>query len=213
MLVTRALIAIYRNEAGNPRRSGKMWKPLIVKRSTSAANKLHAAQVSVTLVPRAKEASMAGRTGLPKSVLGLATGVVCWPRSGSPYRLHPPRTRRPEGRRHSTRQRTARGTPGSWAPTARSGPRTSRRSRWARRSSTSRWLSSTGLHSDIVIYVKRGSVATGHCRLPSTTGDGLCTISDGTGTLDGFQLRVRVTADSSLPKHWHWDGTYSFNRG
>ena len=53
-----------------------MWKPLITKRSTSAANKLRAAQMSVTLVPRAKEASMAGRTGLPKSVLGLAAGVV-----------------------------------------------------------------------------------------------------------------------------------------
>ena len=53
-----------------------MWKPLIAKRSSSAANKLRAAQTSVTLVPRAEEASMAGRTGLPKSVLGLAAGVV-----------------------------------------------------------------------------------------------------------------------------------------
>ena len=53
-----------------------MWKPLIAKRSTSAANKLRAAQMPVTLVPRAKEASMAGRTGLPKSVLGLVAGVV-----------------------------------------------------------------------------------------------------------------------------------------
>jgi hypothetical protein len=69
------------------------------------------------------------------------------------------------------------------------------------------------LDSDIVIYVKQGSVATGHCYLRNATGTGLCTISDGTGTLDGFQLRVRVSADSSLPKLWHWDGTYSFNRG
>jgi hypothetical protein len=71
----------------------------------------------------------------------------------------------------------------------------------------------TALDSDTVIYVKRGSVATGHCFLRSATGVGLCTISDGTGTLAGFRLRVRVRASSSIPKLFHWDGTYSFNRG
>jgi hypothetical protein len=71
----------------------------------------------------------------------------------------------------------------------------------------------TALDSDTVIYVKRGSVATGHCLLRFATGAGLCTISDGTGTLAGFRLRVRVTASSSIPKLWHWDGTYSFSRG
>ena len=73
--------------------------------------------------------------------------------------------------------------------------------------------SKTALDSDTVIYVSRGSVATGHCFLPSATGVGLCTTSDGTGTLTGFRMRVRVTADSKIPKLWHWDGTYSFNRG
>jgi len=71
----------------------------------------------------------------------------------------------------------------------------------------------TALDSDTVIYVKRGSVATGHCLLRFATGVGLCTISDGTGTLAGLNLRVRVTASSSIPKLWHWDGTYSFNQG
>jgi hypothetical protein len=71
----------------------------------------------------------------------------------------------------------------------------------------------TALDSDTVIYVKRGSVATGHCLLRHATGVGLCTFSDGTGTLDGFRLRVRVRASSSIPKLFHWDGTYSFNRG
>ena len=71
----------------------------------------------------------------------------------------------------------------------------------------------TALDSDTVIYVKRGSVATGHCLLRFATGAGLCTISDGTGTLAGFRLRVRVRASSSIPKLFHWDGTYSFNRG
>jgi hypothetical protein len=71
----------------------------------------------------------------------------------------------------------------------------------------------TAMDSDIVIYVKQGSVATGHCLLRFATGVGLCTISDGTGTLDGFRFRVRVSASSSIPKLWHLDGTYSFNRG
>jgi hypothetical protein len=71
----------------------------------------------------------------------------------------------------------------------------------------------TALDSDTLIYVKRGSAATGHCLLRFATNDGLCTISDGTGTLAGFRLRVRVRASSSIPRLWHWDGTYSFNRG
>ena len=71
----------------------------------------------------------------------------------------------------------------------------------------------TALDSDIVIYVGPGTVATGHCLLRFATGVGLCTISDGTGTLAGFHARVRVKADSSIPKLWHWDGTYGFNQG
>jgi hypothetical protein len=70
----------------------------------------------------------------------------------------------------------------------------------------------TALDSDIAIFVKRGSVATGHCLLRFATGVGLCTVSNGTGTLAGFHARVRVTADSSTPKLWHWDGTYSFSQ-
>ena len=70
----------------------------------------------------------------------------------------------------------------------------------------------TALDSDTVIYVGRGSVATGHCFLRHATGVGLCTMSDGTGTLAGFRLRVRVTADASIPGLYHWDGTYSFSR-
>ncbi len=69
------------------------------------------------------------------------------------------------------------------------------------------------LDSDIVIYVKHGTAATGHCLLHLASGIGLCTISDGTGTLAGFHLRVRVTADTSTQNLWHWDGTYSFGKG
>lgn len=71
----------------------------------------------------------------------------------------------------------------------------------------------TALDSDTVLYAGRGSVATGHCLLRFKTGVGLCTISDGTGTLAGFRARVRVTADSSIANLWHWDGTYSFGNG
>ena len=71
----------------------------------------------------------------------------------------------------------------------------------------------TALDSDTVIYVKQGTVATGHCFLRHATGAGLCTMSDGTGTLAGFRFRVRVKADASVPGLFHWDGTYSFNRG
>ena len=73
--------------------------------------------------------------------------------------------------------------------------------------------SPTTLDSDIVIYVKHGTAATGHCLLHLASGIGLCTISDGTGTLAGFHLRVRVTADTSIQNLWHWDGTYSFGKG
>ena len=52
-----------RMKRGTPRRRGKMWKPLIAQRSSSAANKLHVAQTSVTLAPGVEEASMAGRAG------------------------------------------------------------------------------------------------------------------------------------------------------
>jgi hypothetical protein len=71
----------------------------------------------------------------------------------------------------------------------------------------------TALDSDAAIYAGPGNVATGHCLLRFKTGVGLCTMSDGTGTLAGFRARVRVRADSSIANLWHWDGTYSFSQG
>jgi hypothetical protein len=70
----------------------------------------------------------------------------------------------------------------------------------------------TALDSDVAIYVRRGTVATGHCLLHFATGVGLCTISDGTGALAGFHARVRVKADPSIPSLWQMDGTYGFRR-
>ena len=70
----------------------------------------------------------------------------------------------------------------------------------------------TVLNSDTAIYAGAGNIAAGHCLLRFATGVGLCTFSDGTGTLGGFHARVRVTADKSIPSLWHWDGTYSFKQ-
>ena len=199
---------------GNPRRYRTDVEAAHREEIQLGGDKLRAAQTSVTLVPRAKEASMAGRTGLPKGVLGLATGVVLLAALGfSVSAASSQESGCPEARRHSTRRRTARGSRASPAPSARSGPRTSRRSRWARRSSTSRRPVRPRWTATSAIYAGRGTVATGHCLLRFATGVGLCTISDGTGTLAGFHVRVRVTADSSIPNLWHWDGTYSFDKG
>jgi hypothetical protein len=73
--------------------------------------------------------------------------------------------------------------------------------------------SATTLDSDIFIYVGHGTAATGHCLLHLASGIGLCTISDGTGALAGFHLRVRVSADKSIQNLWHWDGMYGFGKG
>lgn len=190
-----------------------MWKPLITKRSSSAANKQRAAQTSVTLTPGVEEASMASRMGLPKSSLGLVAGAVLLVALGF------------SGSAASSTNQALRGTKAFHATKDCSGMTGLVGAFCTFRSSNVKALKvgskifyvqkagQTGLDSDTIIYVKRGSVATGHCFLPAATGVGLCTISDGTGTLAGFRLRVRVTPSSSIPKLWHWDGTYSFNRG
>jgi hypothetical protein len=190
-----------------------MLSPLLGKRSTSAATKLGVAQISGTAYPRAKEASMARRTGLPKSVLGLATGVALLAALGF------------SGTAASSESQALRGAKAFHATKDCSGFTGLVGAYCTIRSSNVKALkvgskifyfqvaSKTALDSDTVIYVNRGSVATGHCLLRFATGVGLCTISDGTGKLAGFHLRVRVTADASIPELWHWDGTYSFSQG
>ena len=190
-----------------------MLKPLLGKRSTSAATKLRAAQVSVAPVLRAKEASMAGGKGLPKSVLGLATGVgllaalVFSVSAGSSQN----QALRVTKAFHATKDCSGfTGLVGAYCTVRSSNVKA------LKVGSKIFYVQASGrtsLDSDTIIYVKRGSVATGHCFLRSATGTGLCTISDGTGTLAGFRLRVRVRASRSIPKLFHWDGTYSFSRG
>lgn len=188
-----------------------MLRPLLRNRSTSAATKLGVAQISGTAVPRAKEASMAGRTGLPKSVLGLATAVALLAALGFSVTAASSQNQAPTKAFHATKDCSGfTGLVGAYCTIRSSNVKALK---VGSKIFYVQVAGKTALDSDTVIYVKRGSVATGHCLLRFATGVGLCTISDGTGTLAGFRLRVRVTASSSIPKLWHWDGTYSFNRG
>jgi hypothetical protein len=67
------------------------------------------------------------------------------------------------------------------------------------------------LDSNIVIDAGNGNRAVGRCTLDLATGLGLCTISDGTGELAGFEARVAVTCPGG--PDCDWDGTYGINPG
>src|SRR4029077_6337853 len=159
----------------------KMWKPLIAKRPSSAANKQRAAQTSVRLDPGVEEAPMAGRIGLPKSVLGLVTGAVLLVVLGSSVSAASSKNRALRGTQpfHGTKDCSgATGLAGGFC--------TFRSSNVKAITVGSKIFylqaaSKTALDSDIAIFVKRGSVATGHCLLRFATGVGLCTVSNGTG--------------------------------
>jgi hypothetical protein len=67
----------------------------------------------------------------------------------------------------------------------------------------------TSLDSDVILYAGHGNTATGHCALDFATGLGQCTLSGGTGTLDGIRARVAVSYLGG--DDWAWDGTYRFS--
>ena len=156
---------------------------------------------------------MAGRTGLPKSVLGLVTGVVLLAAFGFSVSAASSQNQAPRGTKafHGTKDCSGfTGLVGAFCTFRSSNVKAVK---VGSRIFYFQVAGKTALDSDIVVYVGPGTVATGHCLLRFATGVGLCTISDGTGKLAGFQARLRVTADSSIPKLWHWDGTYSFSQG
>lgn len=156
---------------------------------------------------------MAGHTVLSKSVLGLATAVALLAAVGFSVTAASSQNQAPRGTKafHATKDCSGfTGLVGAYCTIRSSNVKALK---VGSKIFYFQVASKTALDSDTVIYVNRGSVATGHCLLRFATGVGLCTISDGTGTLAGFHLRVRVTASSSIPKLWHWDGTYSFSRG
>ena len=156
---------------------------------------------------------MSGRAGLPKSVLGLATGVVLlavlwFSASAASSQNQDPRQAKPF---HLTKECSGFSGEAGWYCTIRSA-----NVKAIKVGSMIFYFqpdTKTGTDSDMVIYVDRGTVATGHCDVASATGRGLCTISDGTGALAGFHLRVRVSPHSTVPNLWRWDGTYGFSRG
>jgi hypothetical protein len=69
------------------------------------------------------------------------------------------------------------------------------------------------LDSNVVLDAGYGNRALGRCTVDLATGLGLCTFSDGTGSLAGFQARVDVTPPGFEGDDWHWRGTYAFSRG
>ena len=142
---------------------------------------------------------MGGRARLPKSVLGLAVAVVLL--AALTFSVSAA----------SSRNQTLRGTKPLHVTKDCSGSKGD-----VGGFCTIFYLQASGkneLNSDTAIYAGPGNIAAGHCLLHFATGLGLCTISDGTGTLAGFHARVRVTHDSSIPDLYHWDGTYSFSNG
>ena len=66
-----------------------------------------------------------------------------------------------------------------------------------------------GMDSNVVLYVGIGDWAVGRCTIDGSTGNGLCTFSDGIGKFAGFSARVNVTYLGGV--NYAWDGTYSFN--
>jgi hypothetical protein len=140
-----------------------MWKPFTTKRSGPATSKLRAAQASVTLAPRTEEATMSGSIGLPKGVLGLATGVVFLAVLGfsattASSRNEAPRQTKPF---HLTKECSGySGKAGAYCTVRSSNVK-------AIKAGTKIFYlqadTKTGTDSDIVIYAGRGTVATGHC--------------------------------------------------
>jgi hypothetical protein len=188
-----------------------MWNQL-VRRSPSKANRMRARQTTLTVVSRAKEASMARRSGLPKRALLLATGVALLAALGSCVSAASSQNQAPRKEKafHATKDCSGfSGLVGAYCTIRTSNVKALKA---GSKIFYFQQASPTALDSDIVIYVRRGTVATGHCFLRPAD-PGLCTISNGTGKLAGFHLRVRVTADTSIPKLFHWDGTYSFGKG
>lgn len=189
-----------------------MWKPLKGKGSRTAAKELLAAQMRGTLAPRAKEASMVGRTRRPASVLVVAAGscslaaLVFFVSAASAQN----RALRQTKPFHATKDCSGfTGLVGAFCTVRSSNVKAVT---VGSKIFYFQMAGKSALDSDMVLYAGPGSVATGHCLLRFKTGVGMCTISDGTGRLAGFRARVRVTADSSIAGLWHWDGTYSFSQ-
>ena len=75
-------------------------------------------------------------------------------------------------------------------------------------SSTPRPVRLTAYDGDVILYAGSGNTATGHCAVDAV-GFGRCTLSGGTGTLDGIRARVDVSYVGGVD--YAWDGTHRFS--
>jgi hypothetical protein len=66
------------------------------------------------------------------------------------------------------------------------------------------------LDSNVVLDAGNANRAVGRCTLDGVTRLGICTFSDGTGELAGFNARVDVSPFPNDLINYHWRGTYSF---
>jgi len=68
------------------------------------------------------------------------------------------------------------------------------------------------LDSNVFVYVKERRWAVGRCTVNNNDGSGLCTLSDGVGSLAGFSARIVVTYTprEDRPFLYTWNGTYNF---
>jgi hypothetical protein len=191
----RSIIDVEATQGGR-----EMWKPSVTQRSGLAADKQH------------EETSVASRSGLSKSFFGLVAGAVVLVVLGFSASAASSGNQAVRGSKafHATKDCSGfTGLIGAYCTIRSSNVKALK---VGSKIFYVQEAGKTALDSDTIIYVQRGTVATGHCFL-SSAGPGLCTMSDGTGTLAGFRLRVRVTTDASVPGLFHWDGSYSFNRG
>ena len=67
------------------------------------------------------------------------------------------------------------------------------------------------LDSNVVLSVKTGDWAVGRCTLDLSTGLGLCTFTDGVGSLAGLKARFAVAPTGG--NNFSWDGPYHFALG
>ena len=149
-----------------------MWKPLIAKGSTSAAKTLQAAQMPGTLVPRAREALMVGRTGSPTTVLVVAAGVCSLAALVFFVSAASSQSRAPRATKafHATKDCAGfTGLVGAFCTIRSSNVKVLKA---GSRIFYLQQASKTALDSDTVIYAGAGSVATGHCLLRFKTGVG-----------------------------------------
>jgi hypothetical protein len=65
--------------------------------------------------------------------------------------------------------------------------------------------------SNIFVYVDESNWAVGRCTAPNDNTPGLCTISDGVGSLAGFSARIVVTyRPGGSGWLYNWVGPYTF---